>query len=111
MAVRTAKELLEIMKAKFPEGYPEGFEDIVEDITDSVGTVDSNKYIDREMYDSAVSERDKALEGLANMRDKYINRFYGNYTQENSKGYIMGDAPQEEIEREEKIIMYDDLFE
>lgn len=111
MALRTAQELLENLKAKFPEGYPEGFEDIIEDITDSVGTVDSSKYIDRTMYNAVVSERDKALEGLSNMRDKYINRFYGNYNQDNSKGYIMGEAPQEEIESEEKIIMYDDLFE
>lgn len=111
MAVRTAQEIIGSMRDIFGEQTPDGFVELLEDITDSVGEVNLSNYVSKADYDSVVAERDKAVAGEKDMRDRYINRFYNGYDEPNDKGFIMGQASQESIEQEEEVVSYEDLFE
>lgn len=111
MARRTAQEIIGSMRELFGEQSADGYLTLLEDITDSVADVDLSNYVSKEDYDKVVSERDTAVEGEKSMRDRYINRFYTGYEAENDKGIILSEAPQEEVQREEEVTHYKDLFE
>ncbi len=104
MAVRTAEEINGRLRDIFGEQTPEGYVELLEDITDSIGNGRGEEMVSRSDYDKVVEERDS-------IRSRYINRFYGDYSKENSKGYIVGEASQDEIEDDEKEVSYDRLFE
>lgn len=104
MAVRTAEEINRRLGDIFGEQTPDGYLELLEDITDSVGNGRGEEVVSRSDYDKVVAERD-------DLRQRYINRFYGNYSAENSKGYIVGEASQDDIEGDEKEVSYDELFE
>lgn len=106
---RTAQELSTSLKGMFGEQTPEGYLELLEDIADSV--TDTGDMVTREEYDRVVGERDRYQQDAKDMRDRYINRFYTGYDAPNDKGYIMGEIPQEDIEKEEKATTYADLFE
>lgn len=111
MARRTAQEIIGSMRDIFGEQTPDGFVELLEDITDSVGEADLSNYVSKDDYEAVVAERDKAVAGEKDMRDRYINRFYNGYDEPNDKGFIMGQASQESIEKEEDVVSYEDLFE
>lgn len=104
MAVRTAEEITGRLRDIFGEQTPEGYVELLEDITDSVGSGRGEEVVSKADYDKVVAERD-------DMRSRYINRFYGDYSKENSKGYVEGEVSQETVEDDEKDISYQDLFE
>lgn len=106
---RTAQELSNTLKGMFGEQSPEGYLELLEDIADSV--VDTGDMVSREDYNKVVEERDRYQGEAKDMRDRYINRFYTGYDAPNDKGYVMGETAQEDIEEEEKMVTYDDLFE
>lgn len=105
MAVRTATEINTRLRDFFNEQTPEGFVDLLEDITDSVGG------ISQAQYDTAIAERDAAVVKARDMEQRYINRFYTDYNEPNSTGYVNSTAPQAALQQEEKKLSYDDLFE
>lgn len=111
MAVRTAAEILSQMKVYFPENPPEGYESLMEDITDSVGNVNLNDYIKRDEYNKVVSENEILTGKYNDIRSRYINRFYDGYNGNTNIGYINSSTPQSELEKDEKITTYNDLFE
>lgn len=111
MAVRTATEILSQMKVYFPEKPPEGYESLMEDITDSVGNVNLNDYIKRDEYNKVVSENEILTGKYNDIRSRYINRFYDGYNGNTNIGYINSSTPQSELEKDEKITTYNDLFE
>lgn len=111
MARRTAQELIGSVRGILGEQTPEGYMELLEDITDSVSEVDMTGYVSREDYDKAISERDAAVAGEKAMRDRYINRFYDGYSEQNDQGFIMSSSPQERIEEDEEDLSYESLFE
>lgn len=111
MAKRSAQEIIGSMRDIFGEQTPDGYVELLEDITDSVTDVDPAAYVSRDDYDTVVAERDKYKADAQDMRDRYINRFYRGYDKENDKGIILSEAPQSQIEEEEKTVTYEDLFE
>lgn len=111
MAKRTAQEIIGSMRDIFGEQTPDGFVELLEDITDSVGDADPENYVSRVDYDAVVMQRDDARAAAKDMRDRYINRFYQGYDNPNDRGFIMGQASQEAIEKEEEVVSYEDLFE
>lgn len=106
---RTAQELSNTLKGMFGDQSPEGYLELLEDIADSV--VDTGDMVSRDDYNKVVEERDRYRGEAKDMRDRYINRFYTGYDAPNDKGYVMGETAQEDIEEEEKMVTYDDLFE
>lgn len=111
MARRSAQEIIGSMRGIFGEQTPDGYVELLEDITDSVTEVDPTAYVPKADYDGVVAERDKYRDEAQDMRARYINRFYRGYDKENDKGIVLSEAPQSQIEEEEKIVTYEDLFE
>lgn len=111
MARRTAQELISQFQGFNPDVSTAEYVQMLEDITDSVGDVDMTQWVGRSEYDTAVAERDRYRTEAQDYRDRYINRFYNNYDASNNRGYIAGEASQQQIERDEKEIGYEDLFE
>lgn len=111
MARRTAQELTTTLRDMFGEQTPDGYVELLEDITDSVGVFDEGEYVPKADYDAVVSERDAARGEAKDMRDRYINRFYQDYSQANDKGFVMGEASQDSLENEEEDLSYEALFE
>lgn len=111
MARRTAQELIAQFQTFSPDVSTAEYVQMLEDITDSVGDVDMTQWVGKAEYDSVAAERDRYRNEAQDYRDRYINRFYNDYDAPNNKGYIAGEASQEQIERDEKEISYDDLFE
>lgn len=109
MARKTAKELIEMVRNL---GVSEdSIVPLLEDITDSVGDVDLSNYVRSDEYTKVVAERDQAVTERNDFRDRYINRFYGNYDSANSTGYVMSQASEADLIHEEKKRTYDTLFE
>lgn len=111
MARRTAQEIIGSMRELFGEQSADGYLTLLEDIMDSVTDVDLSNYVSKDDYDKVVTERDTAVAGEKSMRDRYINRFYSGYESENDKGIILSESPQKEVQREEEVTHYEDLFE
>lgn len=111
MARRTAVEISTTLKGMFGEQTPEGYLELLEDIADSVGTINPGEYVSRADYEKVVGERDAAIQGERDMRDKYINRFYNDYNDPNDKGLILGETTQGSLEKEEEDLSYESLFE
>lgn len=104
---RNATEIIDAIKKIAKEGSDDDFVSLVEDISDSI----IDDVVPKADYQKAVDEAKKYLDQANDYRDRYINRFYDGYDEANSKGYIAGAVPQEKIEKDEKAIRYDDLFE
>lgn len=83
----------------------------LEDINDSIVDINMNDYVARSEYDQAVAERDKAVAGMNDYRDRYINRFSNPGNTTNDITIIQGGAPQLEIEKTEEEFSYRNLFE
>lgn len=111
MAVRTASEIITNARSLFGEQTPDGFVQLLEDITDSVQGVNMDDYVSRQEYLKVEGERDAAIKSRDDFRDRYINRFYSDYSAPNDRGYIHSEAPQSRIERDEEDVSYNDLFE
>ncbi len=105
MSVRTKQEILEAVSKLGIEG--DGVTALMEDISDSF--VEGG--VSRDEYDKMAKERDDAKKSADDYRQRYIDRFYKNYDSPDSKGYINSTAEQETIEKDEKDITYEDLFE
>lgn len=111
MAVRTAQEISTSIRTLLGNQSPEGYAELLEDIADSVGSPDMSGYVTAEAAAALQKERDDAVAAEKSWRDKYINRFYDNYNQPNSMGYIDGSTPQASLEQGEKTRGYAVLFE
>lgn len=83
----------------------------LEDIQDSMMEPDLSGYVSRSEYDKVIGERDTAIAGMKDYRDRYINRFYQPGNNSNDITIIQGGAKQLEIEKAEKRVTYADLFE
>lgn len=108
---RNAEEMISRFRDVIASQSEDEIANYLEDISDSVTDVDLSKYVKQEEYEKAISERDAAQASARDYRDRYINRFYNPGNNTNDKTWVEGSAPQLEIEKEEKRISYDDLFE
>lgn len=109
MARVTAQEITTRLRDFFGDQTPEGYVELLEDITDSV--TDVGDMVSREDYDGVVAERDRYQGEAKDMRDRYINRFYSDYSAPNDKGLILGEVEQSRLEEEEEDLSYESLFE
>lgn len=109
MARVTAQEIITRLRDFFGEHTPDVYVELLEDITDSVADV--GNMVSREDYESVVAERDRYQGEAKDMRDRYINRFYSDYSEPNDKGLILGEATQSSLEEEEEDLSYESLFE
>lgn len=112
MARVTAENLINRLNDMIAEGErDERYVGMLEDITDSISDVDLSSYTSNSDVEALRKERDDAIRQRDDYRDRYINRFYSNYSAPNDKGYIEGEISQDAVEKEEKDISYEDLFE
>lgn len=73
---------------------------LLEDIDDSF-SVDDAIAADRDMWKAKAED----------YRTRYINRFYGGYDKDNSRGYVNSSVEQEALEKDEDDVDFEDLFE
>lgn len=86
--------------------------EFLEDLNDSVVEApDGANLIERSEYNKVLGERDAALESARSYRDRYINRFYQPRNDARQQDYVLGEIPQETIERDEYDVSYEDLYE
>lgn len=110
MAVRPTAEMVANFKALIGENMSDEALSFMEDLADST-QIDTASYVNRTDYDNVVKERDKYRDSAEDYRARYINRFYTDYNTPNNQGYIVSETPQGQIERDEKDMSYEDLFE
>lgn len=108
---RTALELSKQFRDAVASQSEDDYARLLEDINDSVGDVDMQSYVEKSEYDKVVAERDANAAKAQDYRDRYINRFYQPGTKPNDQTYIVGDANQATIEKDEYDVSYDELFE
>lgn len=102
---RNAVDLSNAIKTMLGDTQPEGLESLLEDIADSTGEFSADNYVEKTEYEKIVSERDSAMLEAAELRNKYINRFYNNNN--NGLDIIGGEL----MKKEEEVVPYADLFE
>lgn len=111
MAVRPTAEMVANFKALMGENMTDEAVNFLEDLTDSTQQIDTANYVEKSQYDQIVQERDRYRNQAEDYRSRYINRFYTDYNEPNNKGYVESGTSQGRIERDEKDVSYEDLFE
>lgn len=102
---RSATELSNSIKDLLGDNQPDGLETLLEDIADSTGEFDAKNFVEKAEYEKVVTERDVAKLEVADLRSKYINRFYNR----NSEGFdALGG---EMMKNDTEVLPYESLFE
>lgn len=109
---RNAEELSTRFRDVVANKSEDAIAEFLEDLNDSVVEApDTANLVERSEYDKVIGERDAALESARSYRDRYINRFYQPRNDIGQQDYVVSEAPQVTIERDEYDVSYEDLYE
>lgn len=108
---RTALELSQRFRDVVGSQSEDDLASFLEDLNDSVSEVDTTNMVDRSELERVTQERDKALASAQSYRDRYINRFYEPGNGSNDQTLIESESSQSKLEKDERLVTYDDLFE